>query len=598
MQAVPPARLEGVHNDNDEDGNLIKRDSGEDLEPREEHHHHHSHKGSPTLDSSIFIVDAPDLDSQIRALHTLARTGRISAETAERQINTFLLAAAPPKGATKYPRRWLVLPLTDAPHHSLMPDLGHIIHRVLARDPVPCTLSMVIEQCIPRFRHACRPIRYTDCQPVFLMLVMGLLLGLYPGNVKKPGFRVRAALFRSIHGLMTSTPEEQTAFCSANEEILLLACMEYLARIPAVHMPVQNQVLAEGDPTAMSFFRRIPALGDELRQWMDEQDHVGDTAWEPIRLACSLRVERVSRLKRGGAPASHQSQQATGGKAPPIYSSAGSTGTMVESPGPHSLSVIRACWNAPALLDATLDEYRLLGLALGLPGPIIQRIQQEVRVFVLPRNLMQMQIERLRACGPARARSFYLQSHWTICMCCLTTQKSQTHPQNHVMRTRLRLDTLTQALVCATCLSPDPVCVNMLGRVMLFHKTHYYLCPSCATVQPYRGGEEQPWLSPGRCGSAAGCVHVSSMATALGGGGTGGTSSGNNYKGGKRKENCFVCGELALIQTVRRVDHLTGHMLEFHYCQRHTPRPEMARKCLNAKQLAGDAEMPRARPLL
>jgi hypothetical protein len=43
------------------------------------------------------------------------------------------------------------------------------------------------------------------------------------------------------------------------------------------------------------------------------------------------------------------------------------------------------------------------------------------------------------------------------------------------------------------------------------------------------------------------------------------------------------------VQTALRVDHLTGEMQEFHYCQRHAPRSETARMCVNARQMASFA---------
>ena len=551
MQVVPAARLEGVHDEEDDS------------------------EGSPnqtktTHTKEKYIPGAPQLDAQVQALHGLARQGKISADTAERQINTYLLVpAAPP-----CQRKWLMMPLADAPHHSLMPDLGQIIHRVLARDPVPCSLSVVVEQCIPRSRHSTRPVKYDNCQPVFLTLIMGLLLGLYPGNqVKKPGFLVRSMLFCRLHSIMTGTIEGQTEFCDANQDIIHLACMEYLARIPPVYMPAQNKMLSEGDQATAAFFKRIPALCDELRQWVDDTKH----SWEDIRAACALRVERVSRLKRGyPSQPSHTSQACLHHPAAVHEQEVQGGGAAVP------LDVIRACWDVPALMDGTSDEYRLLALALDLPGHIIQRVQQGVRVYPLPNNLRLLQIESIQAGGPERTRAFYLQSRWSICARCLTTHaKGQASAQNQG-RPRLRLDTLSHALVCATCLTPDPVPVNLLGRVMVYHKTHYYLCPSCTTVQPYRGGGEQPWPM-----TEGGCGHFSSSSVS--------SKPNPNSKNGKRKEACCVCQDVGLIQTVARVNHLTGEMQEFHYCMRHTPRPETARKCVNARQLAADPG-PKARP--
>jgi len=524
------------------------------------------------------------MDREVAALHSLARRGLISAETAERQINTYLLMAqvsakpqisspaqvsAKPQmnspaqvsagqtqkgqvsaGQTQKAQGWFLLPLTDAPHHGLMPDLGHVVHRVLALDPIPCALTRLVQQCIPRFRHSPGPAEIRDCQGVLLTLVLGLVLGLYAGSgVKKPSFRARAALFARVHALLTASPEEQGDFCKANEEILQLACMEYLARVLPLHMPAQSEALLHGDPATQSFYRRIPPMCDELRQWLDEEQ--GAAGWERIRAECAARVERVARLKRAHPPP----------RQPPHAEPA--------CP-PHAEAVHWRdhLWDVPELRGRCPEEYRLLGIALGLQPEGMHLIQQEIRVTPLPANLRRIQLERLWADGAASMmRRSYLQSRLHICMRCMMTQRpnAQQGPQT----ARMRLDTLTQRLVCATCLTPDPLCVNLVGRVLQYRRgRHYYLCPGCATVQVYRGEGEQPWAPGGGCGHRE-------------------PAAPDQHKSFRRKERCLVCSEHCLVHTARRVDHLTGEMLELHFCQRHCPRPEQARKCVNARQMTG-----------
>ena len=492
------------------------------------------------------------------------------------------------------PLKWLVLPLTDAPHYSIMPDLGQIIHHVLARDPIPCSLSAVVEQSIPCFRHSSRGIAYHDSQGVLISLAMGLLLGLYQGSgIKKPGFRTRAVLFAHIHRLLVASPEIQTKFCSENEEILLLACMEYLARVPAMYMPVQNKLLAEENSASAGFFKRIPSLCDELRQWLDEYQPETKTFWDGIRTSCASRVERVSRLKRSSSCSHHPTKISTGAKTN-ISSHASLSARDISAPSlaqTRYQNELEACWNVPMLHGVTADEYRLFGSGLGIPGIAIQQIQQTIQILPLPGNLKRMQLERLQATGPAMKRSSYLQTRWYICtQCMITSQKQQHH------HAKLRLDTLSHRLVCATCLSPDPViAVNMVGRIMVFHKTHYYLCPRCSAVHAYTGGNEQPWAPDGGA-----CCHTQRPSNQhqlqpqhhTAGGGAGHTATAPIGKHARRKETCCVCSEHALIYTARRVNHLTGEMTEFHYCQRHVPRTDTARKCVNARQLMNCVSSP------
>lgn len=149
-------------------------------------------------------------------------------------------------------------------------------------------------------------------------------------------------------------------------------------------------------------------------------------------------------------------------------------------------------------------------------------------------------------------------------MHCMLAHKTQPTP-------RLRLDTLQQVLVCATCMRPDLMQINLLGRVMRFRQQHFYLCPVCVSIQQYHGRDEQPWLStPPAGGAPCTCPHVQGTTIPA---------------ASRRKRACFICSETAVGHVIERVDHLTGVIHSFHYCQRHTPRPEVLYKCVNARQL-------------
>jgi hypothetical protein len=297
----------------------------------------------------------PSLAREVAALHTLARTGAIPIEDAERQLNTYLLVAG-----TGRPQ--LLLPIADAPHHSLLPDLGFLIHRVLARCPVPGSLGALLEQCFPCLRHASRVIVYTDAQDVHLNLVLALLLGLYPGGtVKRPAFPTRAGLYTRVHRLLTETREAQTHFCQSHPSLLLLACMEYVTRVVPLHMPAQATFLLRKDPSTALYFRRVPVLCDDLRQGLDD-----NAEWGSIQEACASLVERVSRLKKTGGPVTQREPSVDG--------------AALRLAGPHLV----AYWDTPRLLCAgeggAQDEFRLLGQGLGLHGPLLAYIQQDVQV--------------------------------------------------------------------------------------------------------------------------------------------------------------------------------------------------------------------------
>lgn len=494
------------------------------------------HFGQPLPhEDGAFVPDNPSLDHDIAALHHLARTGAVSNDVADRQLNTYLLAASPVACGPR--RSLLVLPITDAPHFTQLPDLGTFLHRVLVRSPLPGSLSAMLQCCIPWLRHSPRPLSFEDSQDVLLNLVLALLLGLYPGgSVKRPSFRARSDVFYRVHALLTSPRSAQSKFCAARQSILQLACLEYVARLMPLHMPAQMAFLASRDPAAMAYFRRIPAMCDELRLSLDEP---GGADWQEVQDACATALERVSRLKKSNA--------ATQPRPPPTES------TVVR----HSGS-LAAYWSAPCLLgSASLDEFRLLGRELGLNGSLIHHIQHEMQVFPLPQNLRRLQLEALARTRVGASGSAYLRTRHFVCTHCALMHKSVAPP-------RLRLDTLRQRLVCSCCSGTDLLSIDMVGRVLRHRRKSFVFCPACSSIQPYQGEETAAlfWTKDG-------CAHQPP-----------------SKAGCRQREACSACSEAAGPNPVERVDHLSGRIQRFFFCQRHMPRHDELASCVNARQIA------------
>ena len=478
----------------------------------------------------------PVLDREVRALHQLARRGDIPADVADRQINAYLLAAQegllPVKKA-----RWLVLPPADAPHHTLLPDLGNVIHALLARAPVPGALSYVLEQCLPGVRCSLKASPFLDFQGVLLNVVLALLLGLYPGSsVKRPEFCVRSRAYARVHALLTAPGPAQARFCRDHEPVLVVACMEYVARVLPACMPAQAAFLSGRDPVSPLFFRRVPQLCDELRQGLD-----GGLEWPALRASCEAVLDKVARLRKAGSvvgPAREPTLQ------------------LPPPDAPHSFL---AHWDAPALLGSRHPgEFRLLAEALGLNESLLRLVQRTLQVFPLPANLRQIQVEALARSGMCR-RAAHLRTRLTVCAHCVLACRS-------VDQTRLRLNTLTQQLLCSQCGRDELLHIDMLGRVLRHRQTYHVLCPSCVSVRPYSGDGPlwQPLTTP--------CQHRPPPRrppkTLV-----------------RSRQPCSFCGEPTPSPPAERVDHLTGEMRAFHFCLKHAPRAEALRQCVNARQL-------------
>lgn len=356
----------------------------------------------PTLTNKYeckYIPDCPDMDEEVQALHDMARNGVISAETAERQINMYLLVASHKEFAHGLPPerlRWLLLPITDVPSVGLLPDLGQVVHRILTKDTLPSAITRVLQQCIPSMRHVSRATcSYQDSQDILLTLVQALLFGTFPGATKRPGFSTRVVLWKRMHLLLTTSRQAQTEFLERHQDILYLASMEYIARVIPVYMPAQDAILTGREAVSAPFFRRIPPLCDEFRQLVDDARQGQERTimpWSEMQDVCAGYVERVSRLKR-----SHSTSHARDN----------SRETLPRLP----LSNIIDYWSVPQLRGTPCkDEYRLLGHSLGLHGSVIMQIQRDLQISLLPDNLRRLQIERLLAHSGGEMRTLFLRT--------------------------------------------------------------------------------------------------------------------------------------------------------------------------------------------
>lgn len=482
-----------------------------------------------------FIPHDPVMNHEVRALHFLAKRGLIPCDVAERQLNSYLMVASMDLVVCAGIKpRSLLLPLADTPHHTLLPDLGNVIHNILARTPCHGALSFILEQSIPSLRHTQRSCQFRDFQDVLLNLVLAFLLGLYQGSsLKRPDFASRSVLFARVHALLTATRARQTVFCQSNQPLLIVACMEYVARILPAFMPAQAAYLTAKDSSCGLFFRRLPTLCDEVRQAFERPQ---EFSWPQLHVACLALMEKVARLRKAGSLA----------PARDIHTVA-HTALSDKDAMQH--------WMAPVLNAQSTGEYRLLAEALGLDENTLRVVQRHLRVYELPLNLRKVQEAALARLGSHSVRSAFLATRMHICPHCVMVGRS-------IENVRLRLNTLTESLLCSVCGKEDLICIDMLGRVLRHKQLYFILCPCCTKVRLYKG--EQVWVDQA-------CPHA--------------TQQRRPKFAPKPRLPCAICSELTANCPVERVDHLSGAMRQFVFCQRHMPRSDALRMCVNARQL-------------
>jgi len=175
-------------------------------------------------------------------------------------------------------------------------------------------------------------------------------------------------------------------------------------------------------------------------------------------------------------------------------------------------------------------------------------------------------VDGLARIGSVGRAQTYMRTRHFLCQHCCLEHKSCVPP-------KLRLDTIRQTLICCTCSNTDILSVDMVGRVLRHKRQSFVLCPVCVQVRQYTGNAEiRAWILRGECQHDG---HRSCSKPA-----------GQTNRGGAGRPVCMSCSEAATQHRIERVDHLSGTMRQFFFCQRHLPRPDELARCVNARQLA------------
>lgn len=492
---------------------------------------------SDHADPQIYCPEEEGLDRRVRSLHRLALQGVPGIQP---HIDAYLPAVGlAGQGRGDLARR-AVLGIPDAPQLGRLPDLCRAIRQLLLSDGAgagTCALGF-LQQALPCMARRAKSSGEPHPQ-VAICVLLGLLLGLYPRAVRFPPFRVRVALYRRVHVLLTGGDVD---FCARHPMLLTLAFMEYCAFVIPAYLPAEEEVLL-GEPGMPGFFAGCTLVCDAFRQ---DVLLTGEEGWGDMEAYCVPIVERHLRACRSKGR----------GKA-----------------GDGKVAGAEFCLDVPYVVpyDAHLEDpsHRIMGAEmafLGVGGGRHEHtaaLQRMVSVAPLPENLRDRQLVALRRRAAVCERSALSLATLYVCASCVMT--------GHARRPRgeCRLDVEAGNLLCPHC-QGMVVSVSMLGRIVAVRQNRYYLAPCCGAVRLYTGTGEEFFQE--ECGHAQG------------------------RPAGRARPRCELCPNLALAEGITRVDHLTGELRTARLCQRHTPHEDSLGMAVNWRQLEAEVRR-RDRPL-
>lgn len=455
---------------------------------------------------------------------------------AELHINRYLAAADPPKGVKP---QSLIMPPHGAPSLTFVPDLGNMLRDiVLNRSSNDDLLSTCLRQSIPCLRKShTTPLRVEPGGDVVLSIMfMGLFLGLFPSVNKKPPFASRVRHFRSFHALVTSTVEEQVAFLQSHQSLVNLALLEYVIMMTTHFMPAERDFLVETFALEY-YYQHVSTWADEFRTSLSTVLGMQDLD----RVAKEI-MDRSARVKR---KVQHP-------RAPPVRSS---------SLMPH----IETALATPVVELGSTTDYEVLLATCRLPmfAREVQGLHQAFKVGVLPNNIREVQVKALQN-WQQDSRILWARAHIIVCARCIIVKDSVSKCMD------LRTDTVYGNLVCSSCSGLNILHINMVGRCLNINGCNYALCPHCCSVHPVLHGSKFSWMS--KCGG----VEVFPQPKCK-----------KKKMVLKKGHACSACSDVTTTaQPVERIDHLTGEVITFYFCQRHVPGPRVLQNHLNARMLS------------
>ena len=540
--------------------------------------------------ASLFIPGYPEVSSIVAGLHSLLPYD----PHAQIKIDAYL-----PCGAAAHQNlslrgltvSSLVLLPEDAPQLGTLPDLGPVFRAcIVAKQWGASLLAHTLHGCFPCPRPPLRGPPDADSASVAALvnILLGSLLGLYPGCIKRPPFPTRSAVYGRVHAVLASGAEGMAAFVRKYPALFSLALSEYVCHVLPLFFPAEFEGLVDSCPVA-PFFAAGPALFDQFRQ-----DHLdtGDEPWGALAVAAAQVNERMGRVFRS------KCRQ----PAPFLRRVPGGEASMRELLA--ALSCPRITSYPCHKVDATMLRGEYAVLLGGQQLADVALLHGLVQIHALPPNvraLQQLVIDGMRQRCQRQAR---LRRTKHLCLLC----------ERRGRKGVPRLCSRTFGVVCQSCGdNPDSMlAIDMIGRVVTIQGRHYVFAPCCGTVQEYTGSgrdfQQMPWPraygGSGQDFRLAPCPHglppVSGgedrvvylpccgklvEACDAKGAHCPVCRAPREDPGSKRgRPICAICGGVSLPRAHECLNHVTARLGSVHLCQRHTPPEEWLRGVSTRRQ--------------
>lgn len=381
----------------------------------------------------------------------------------QHEINTYLLAC---HVNIDNPPPALVLNLRDTFHYFNLPNLFEFLQTALSHGEwnnniVTSFMSIYVLQIKKQKKN------YTTtnlCQRTALInLLHGLLLGLYPYNMKPVKFENKVKIVGKINQLfMQNSPLE---FIQQNEALISVAMVEYMSNVLSDFWCVEQVFLIKTQYSRLNINQICESFRSNVENYYEENDF-----WKNLNQAALITL-----------PALHRQLKLNNHKIfKKLYNYKIASKTLKHLCEQNlcekilNLPVLnRNCVNVISQIKILCPNFSFEDLQC------VESFWINVRLFKAPQLLFIEQQKILKKYDTCNMFQRAISSFF-MCFQCALKQNAC------IFQQKFAYNCLEDRMICACC-SKEAIQINMIGKILCIAENNYFMCNKCLKVIKWDG---------------------------------------------------------------------------------------------------------------
>ena len=460
----------------------------------------------------------------------------------------------------------LYLDFRDTLHANNLPDLIWIFRDRLIHGVYHTALQdSIFRYSIPCIRKSKHPFSAklsttTPDEPidslcsVYINVMFGTMLALFPHCCKSPTFNIRKQLFRKLYSLSISSQNNQNAFILKHMNLMRLCFMEYFVFVLEKFCNVERNLMSKClnydvytnlCQTSADLFRQNCLQGDDID-------------WTYIDNIAFKTTDKIIRTTRIGVKLSANVGNIIGiRKLGAVWSADNTTTDLTRRlvfEMPPCFWISQNTFLYTQMITRWLSE-RGIEHCVPTLSHNVSVVHQMIHVYQMPSNIVMRQVQALLKHFNGDSMLLNSVCKKNICLKCICNIKQASSAHTILNNSRMCLKTCN--LKCNKCSNSDSlVTVDLIGKWLQIERHLYFICPFCIKVHL--------WTSTG-----TEFMSCAAMPTAIENNKNGSAVRPTPKRSGKRQFTCFVCSKQSNTINMSLVDVESFKMKNISLCSKH-----------------------------